>query len=136
MANPPLKRSEKDSDFDPSQLLHSHGEHEKNISDLTSRMAKVEGRMDTPQALADFLEESARDSRKLEGVFAEMFCRFMEENPKVQECVKKRMEEVDRNYFFKTFKRTWFWFYSVVVAVGAIIIKELLGWLLALIPHH
>jgi hypothetical protein len=123
------------SDFDPSELLAAHGEHDKNISNLTERMAKVEGHLATPQALAAFMKESTKDSRMLDGVFADMFCRFMKENPDVQEVVRSKLEEIDRIFFFKTLKRAWFWIYTVIVAMAAIVGKEVVDWMISLIPH-
>jgi len=136
MAIPPRKPDKEPSDFDTSQLLAAHGEHEKTVVNLTERLTKIEGHLATPQALADFFKESAKDSRYLDGAFAEMFCRFMNENPAVRAAVGKRMEEIDRNFFFKTFKRLWLPIYSVILIVGTILLKAAVDWLLTLIPHH
>ena len=124
------------SDFNASDLLAARDAHEKGISDLNERMAKVEGNLETPQQLADYFERSARDSRQLESVFAKMFCRFMNDNDEVKEAVRKKLEEIDRNFFFKTWKRTWFIVYSVGVAIGSIFLKALVDWIISLIPHH
>ena len=124
------------SDFDPSELLATHVEHEKSISNLTERVVKIEGHLNTPQALAAFFQESAKDSRTLDGVFAGMFCRFMAENSEVQEALKKKMGEVDRHFFYKNFKRIWLPLYSGILIVGTLVIKELVTWAISLIPHH
>lgn len=134
MAISPTKKSGT-SDFNPGELLANHEQHEKNISDLTTRVAKIEGRLDTPQALAAFLQESAKDSRVLEGVFAQMFCRFLKEHSEVQDAVKQKMSEVDRNFFWKNFKRLWFPIYSGVLVVATLMAKELVHWFVTLIPH-
>jgi hypothetical protein len=124
------------SDFDPNALLQAQGEHEKSISDLTDRISKIESSLATPQALAVFLEESARDSRQLEGVFAKMFCRFMAEHREVQEAVRKKIEEVDKSYFSRLFRRFGMALYTVAVAVISVIGKNLLDWVISLIPHY
>ena len=121
MAASPKKQ---DTDFDPQDFLASHGQHEKDIFDLTGRVTKLEGYLSSPQALATFLEEFAKDSRNLEGVFAKMFCRFMKENPDVQASVEKKLTEVDRHFFFKNVKRFGFTVYSVfLVIAGAFTVK-------------
>lgn len=134
MATPIIKKPEK-SDFNPGELLANHEQHERNISDLTKRVAKIEGRLDTPQALAAFFQESAKDSRVLEGVFAQMFCRFLKEHPEVQEAVKQKMNEVDRNFFWKNFKRLWLPLYSGCLVVATLVAKEVVHWIVAFIPH-
>jgi predicted component of viral defense system (DUF524 family) len=134
MANVP-RRIEKISDFDPSELLATHEQHEKNITDLTERLAKIEGQISTPQAAAAFLQECAKDSRNFESVFATMFCRFLNENVEVKEAMQKRITETDRNFFFKTFKRLWLPIYSVILIVGTIVIKAMVEWLLKLLQH-
>lgn len=135
MAIVPSRRTEKISDFDPSELLATHEQHEKNISDLTDRVVKIEGQIATPQAAAVFLEECAKDSRNFEGVFATMFCRFLKENSEVKAALKDKIDETDRHFFFKTFKRIWLPIYSVGLIVGTIVVKALVEWLMALIPH-
>src|SRR5438477_12994273 len=107
MAIPPSRRTDRISDFDPSQLLATHEQHHKNITDLTERVAKLEQNFSSPQAVAAFFQECAKDSRKFDKIFADMFCRFLDENPDVKEAVRKRMAQVDRNFFFKGFKRSW-----------------------------
>lgn len=134
MAAPPSKKSDS-SDFDPSQLLAHHEQHEKHISSLTERVAKIEGHLCTPQAVATFFKESAKDSRTLDGVFAEMFCRFMEENEEVKAAIKKKMGELDRNYFLKAFKRLWLPLYSGILIIATVVAKDLTQWLLSLIPN-
>jgi len=134
MALPTTKKAGT-SDFDPSELLATHEQHEKNIVDLTSRVSKLEGHLCTPQALAAYFEESAKDSRILEGVFAKMFCRFMNENPDVQAALEARIAQVDRNFFFKLFKRFGFAVYSFVLVLTGLLVKALGEWIVALLPH-
>jgi hypothetical protein len=137
MAYPP-KKSEPEfatiSDFDPNVLLQAQGQHEKSIGDLAERVGKIEASLATPQALAVFLEEAAKDSRQLEAVFAKMFCRFMQENSDVQTAVKKKMDEVDRNFFYRNFKRIWFPLYSGLLIFLTLLGKHLMEWLISLIP--
>ena len=134
MAAPNLRRSPA-SDFDPSELLATHEQHEKNISDLNGRLSKLEGHLCTPQALASYFEESAKDSRVLEGVFASMFCRFMNENGEVQIALEKRIEQVDRSHIQKFVKRFGFAVYSFLLIIVGLLGKALGEWILSLIPH-
>ena len=136
MARAPKIADEKPSDFDTSELVVTHEQHEKDITDLSERVKKIEGHLCTPQALAGFFQESAKDSRVLEGVFAEMFCRFMNENDGVKIAVEKKFHEVDRNFLHKTFKRLWLPAYSAALILGTIVLQELAKWLISLIPHH
>ncbi|MEA3187628.1 MAG: hypothetical protein QOD99_1458 [Chthoniobacter sp.] len=122
------------SDFDTSQLLATHEQHEKNISDLTERTVKLEKSLATPQAVAGFFEECAKDSRNFDNVFAKMFCRFLDENQDVKDAVRKRMAEVDRNFFYKTFKRIWLPLYSGLLIIATILAKEIVHWLVSFIP--
>jgi hypothetical protein len=133
MASPTRKQ---ETDFDPNDFLAAQGEHEKNISALTERISKIEGHLSTPQSLAAFLNESAKDSRVLEGVFAKMFCRFMADDKDVQDAVRKKIVEADRNFFYKNLKRLWLPIYSATLVVGTIVAKEVVQWLLSLIPHR
>lgn len=71
----------------------------------------------------------------LEGVFAQMFCRFLKENQEVREAMVNRMQEIDRNFFYKAFKRLWLPIYSVSLIIGAIVMKEVVQWAISLIPH-
>src|SRR3954453_11257820 len=103
MAISPSRRADRISDFDPSELLATHEQHEKTISDLAERLVKVESNLSTPQSVAVFFQECAKDSRNFENVFAKMFCRFLDENQEVKDALRKRMAEVDRHFFFKTF---------------------------------
>lgn len=135
MAVPPKKAEKETSDFDISEILAGQEGHGKNISDLTARVAKIEGNFQTPQAVAAFFQECTRDSRKLDGIFAEMFCRFMDEHDGVREAIKAKMEDIDRSFFYKTFKRLWLPIYSVVLIVGTVVLKDVVQWLLSLIPH-
>ena len=126
MATPP-RRSDKD-DFDPVELLASSEKHESKITDLTDRTAKLETLLSTPQTLARFFEQCAADSRNFDGVFAKMFCRFMEENAEVKAAVQKRVDESDRNFVRKTFKRFGGWAYAgFLIFVGAVG-KEVALW--------
>lgn len=135
MATVPRKPAGEGSDFDPSELLAAHGEHDKTITNLTERMAKVEGRLDTPQALAAYFQESAKDSRVLEGVFADMFCRFIKENDAVKAAVDKRMEEVDRKFFHKFLKRAWWVVYTIGVVILTLAVDVFRSWLEATFIH-
>jgi len=133
MPNVP-RGSERLSDFNPSEFLVAHEQHETKISDLNERTMKLEKSFATPQAVAAFFDECAKDSRNFENVFAKMFVRFLDENPDVREAIRKRMAEVDRNFFLKTFKRIWLPVYSALLIVGTIVVKELVQWILKLIP--
>ena len=64
-----------------------------------------------------------------------MFCRFMEEHEGVKDALKTKMEDIDRRFFYRTFKRLWLPIYSVVLIVGTVVIKDVVQWLLSLIPH-
>ena len=130
----PLKKAEKD-DFDPSELLAVHGKHEKDITDLNGRLAKIEGHLQTPQAVAEFFTESTRDSRKLDGVFAEMFCRFMKEHEGVDDAVTKKVEDIDRNFVRKCFKRFWVFIGTGLVFIAGTVFHQLVEWLLSVLPH-
>jgi hypothetical protein len=134
MPSVPPRESERLSDFNPSEFLVAHEQHESKISDLTERTLKLEKSFATPQAVAAFFDECAKDSRNFENVFAKMFVRFLDENPDVREAIRKRMAEVDRNFFFKTFKRIWLPVYSALLIIGTIVVKELVQWILKLIP--
>jgi hypothetical protein len=131
----PAKIREKISDFDPAELLSSHEQHESKISDLTDRVSKLEKHFATPQAAAEFIEDCAKDSRNFDGVFAKMFVRFLDESTEVREAIQKRMNEADRNFFFKTFRRTWFAIYSILLIVGTVLVKALVQWLLSFLQH-
>jgi hypothetical protein len=139
MASYPPRKSDSESgaisDFNPSALAHAQDQHEKSIGDLTERVRKIESSLSTPQALATFFEESARDSRQLDGVFAKMFCRFMAEHPDVQEAVKRKVEEVDRSYVVKTLRRFGGALYAFVLLIGGMLLKALVDWFLSIIPH-
>ena len=133
MAVPPRK-SEKD-DFDPAELLAFSEKHETKISVLTERTSKLETLLSTPQTLATFFEQCASDSRNFDSVFAKMFCRFMEENTDVKEAVWKRVEESDRNFVRKIFKRFGGWAYAgFLIFIGAVG-KEVAQWVFSLFPN-
>ena len=123
------------SDFDTTKLLADTQEHERNISDLTARLAELEKKVSTPQATAEFIKECAKDSRNFDNVFAEMFRRFLDENQEVKDAVQERMAKVDREFFFKTFKRFWGTVRAILLVVLGAIAKPALEWLLSLIPH-
>jgi hypothetical protein len=129
------KRSDNPDNFDASEFLASRDAHEKNITELNERMSKVEGHLSTPQALAAFFENSAKDSRVLDGVFAQMFCRFIKENDAVKDAVDKRMEEVDRKFFHKFLRRGWLVIYTLAVAVITLALAVLKDWLEAVLIH-
>jgi predicted component of viral defense system (DUF524 family) len=128
-------RRDRISDFDTSQLLATHEQHEKNISDLTERLVKIESQIATPQAAAAFLEECAKDSRNFEGVFATMFTRFVTENPQVKDAVQKQIAESDRNFVVRTFKRFGLGMYSLCLIILGAVVKPLTEWLFSLLPH-
>jgi hypothetical protein len=132
---PPNNKKTENSDFDPDQLLAGHQQHEKTIVSLTERIAKIEGHLSTPQAVAAFFKESAKDSRVLEGVFAEMFCRFVNEHQDVQAAVKKKIEEVDRNFVQTMFKRFWVLIGSGIIFLAGSVFKEFVQWATSLFPH-
>lgn len=106
--------------------------HEGKISDLTQRLGKVESLLGSPQALGVFLKDCAKDSRNFDAVFAEMFCRFMNENAEVKEAVCKKMNETDRNFFFKNFRRLWLPVYSGVIIICTVLAKEFVQWIVSL----
>jgi|GEM_PF-5392467 len=135
MATISPKKEAGDSDFDPSQLLAARDEHEKSITNLTDRISKIEGWLCTPQALAGFFREAARDSRELESVFADMICKFMKDNAGVAEAIKGKIEETDRNYIKKQFTR-----FGKLVQAGIILLigifgRELGQWIFSFFPH-
>ncbi len=131
----PYRRSETVSDFDPSKLLSDTQEHERNISDLTSRLSELEKKLSSPQAVAQFFKECATDSRNFDNVFAAMFRRFLDENQEVKDAVQERMTKVDREFFYKTFKRFWGIVRALILVVLGVIAKPTMEWLLSLIPH-
>jgi hypothetical protein len=134
MSNVPRK-TERLSDFDPSQFLATHEQHETKISDLTERTVKLEKHFATPQAAATFIEECAQDSRVFENVFAKMFCRFLNENPDVIAAVQKQVEESDRNFVRKTFKRFGGMAYAAVLILVGAAGKEIAQLIFSLFPH-
>jgi hypothetical protein len=127
------KRSD---DFDPKELLASSEKHESKISDLTDRTSKLETLLATPQNLATFFESCASDSRNFDAVFAKMFCRFMDENTDVKGAIQKRVEESDRNYARKTFKRFGGWVYGAFLIFIGAVGKELVQWIFTFFPHR
>ena len=131
MAATPKRTPEKVSDFNTAELLAQQEAHEQNICDLQSRIEKLENCFGTPQKMADFFQDATEDSRKLDGVFAQMFCRFMKEHEDVQTELRQRLHEADRHYVLEKFKRWGGLFKSaVLIAVGAIG-KEIITWLAA-----
>lgn len=129
------RKGEKD-DFDPAELLASSEKHETKLSDLTDRTSKLETLLSTPQTLATFFETCAADSRNFDAVFAKMFCRFMEENTDVKGAIQKRVEESDRKFVHKTFKRFGGWAYSAFLIFIGAVGKELVQWIFKLLPHQ
>jgi hypothetical protein len=128
-------RSPRISDFDPSEFLAGHEQHERTISELTERTFKLEQNFATPQAVASFFQECAKDSRNLENVFAQMFCRFLDDNSDVKDAIQKRISDADRNFFFKTLKRFGLASYSLFLVILGAAGKELVQWLLSIFPH-
>lgn len=133
----PSKKTGNDvSDFDPSELLASREVHEKTIASLGDRMAAIEGCLSTPQSLATFFRESAKDSRTLEGVFAEMFCRFIKENEGVKQAIETKINEADRSFLRKGLKRSWGLLWTAFIFLAGGVAKQVLEWLGSLLPHH
>lgn len=124
-----------ESDFDPSKLLSDTEAHEGKITDLTGRIAELEKKLASPQAAAQFMQECAKDSRQFDNVFAAMFRRFLDENQEVKDAVQERMAKVDREFFFKTFKRFWGFVSAGLIFVLGVIAKPLIEYLVTLIPH-
>jgi hypothetical protein len=122
---------QKPDDFKTAELLKSQEQHGKEISDLSGRIAELEGKLKSPQALAAFFQDATKDSRVLDGVFASMFCRFLKEHEDVQSELRHRLHEADRHYVLEKFKR-WGGFIQsgILIAIGAIG-KELIAWILA-----
>ena len=129
----PSRKPEK-SDFDASELLANHELQENNISNLTARLSKIEGYMATPQSLAAFFQEATKDSRVLDGVFAEMFCRFLNEHEGVQEAVKIKFNEVDRHFVREKFKRWGTYATSAFLVLLGAAGREIVHWLSAFLP--
>lgn len=125
----------KTDDFDSSKLLADTEAHEKNITDLTGRLSELEKKLASPQAVGQFIEECAKDSRNFDNVFAVMFRRFLDENQGVKEAIQERMAKVDREFFFKTFKRFWGFIRAALIFVLGVVAKPLIEYLLTLIPH-
>lgn len=133
---PPKKE---ETDFKASDLLATQKEQGDTLSDLSERLERLESYLDTPQKLAEFFEQSSKDSRRLDGVFADMFCRFMRENAEVKAELEERIEAVDRQFFYKTFKKVSFALYTVAVVVGTLVVQVvgqlITQWVSALLPH-
>jgi hypothetical protein len=133
MAN--VRKGGDPNDFDPTDFFTTRDAHEKNLSDLETRVSAIEGKLKTPQDLAAFFEKSAQDSRTLDGVFAKMFCRFLKEHDEVRAAVDNRMAEVDRKFFHKFLKRGWLVLYTIGVAVITLLLDLLKDYLSTLLIH-
>ena len=127
---------QEESDFNAGELLATQQQHGNTLSELTGRVVKIEGYLETPQKLADFFKEAAKDSRVLEGVFAEMFCRFIKDNIEVKTALEKKVDEVDREYIKKVFKRFGAIVWSGLCIVVGGIITALIQWAFAFFGSH
>jgi len=122
------------SDF-PTEVLATQAAHQENISELTDRIRKIEQLLDTPIKMADFFDEKSKDSRRVDEVFAKMFCRFIKDNEEVKAALCDKIQQMDRNFFFKSFKRFWLPIYTAITIVATIVLKALVEWGVSLIPH-
>ncbi|HEX7260756.1 MAG TPA: hypothetical protein VF258_02990, partial [Luteolibacter sp.] len=133
---PPPNRSSKTSDFDAGDLLAKNQQHDESIGDLTARLAAIEAKLATPQSLAAYFKSSTEDSRTLDGVFADMFCRFLKEHAGVKECMTEKIAESDRNYFQKSLNRFGKVIYAVLLIVIGASAKECSSKIMSFIPGN
>ena len=112
------------SDFESRDLLQGHEEHEKSITDLEERMSKVEVYFNSPQAFAEFFKQALSDSRSVERVFADTFCRLLKENSDVMACVDAKIHAADRNCVSAFFKRFRGWIGGISLIIFGTLLRE------------
>lgn len=113
------------SDFNLSELVSSRDKHAENIANLTERLARIEGDLGTSESFAIFFEGKAGDSLKLQRVFLTMFVRFLEKEESAQAAVEKRIQELDRRFVHKAWRRFGLGIVGVLVFVLGAVFTEL-----------
>lgn len=113
-------------DFDAGALLQ---EHHKGISTLEDKVSTLEQKLKNPELLAKTLEDAAEDSKRLDKLFAKIFCDMLRSDKEVAATIQEKINAMDRDATRVFWKRFGGW---VVGTIGALVV----GLLGGIIDHY
>ena len=100
----------------------------KDVTDLPSRTDKTEGRLTAienklkPEQIATILEIASNDSKKLNKLFAKLFCEMIKEDKEIRALLKELIEGTDRDAIMLFWKKFGFAIWSSILFVlGSIV---------------
>lgn len=115
--------TEPNGDFTPEQIAPRLNKHDEDIVEVKNRLDFIEGKLSTPQKIADFLEEASRDSKKLDLLISQLFCNMLDKDENVKKSIEIHMEKVDRKASWKLIKKWGGLFAAGIIYLGLITTK-------------
>jgi len=96
------------TDFDAVELTTQTKQHGEDITGLSGRVKVLEDKLGSPAAIAGLLEYASDDSKKLDKLFASVFCSLLKDektNPAVREAIEDIVNKSDRKQAFHLMKK-------------------------------
>jgi len=130
---PPKKQIDGDAEpFDAKGLTDATRQHGETIAELSQRVTSLEDKFSTPEQVADLLQTTFQDSKKLDRFFGETFVSMLRDeksNPGVKSTILAMLDGHDRDQFFATAKKWSGFIFSASLFLGGYILQILVEWI-------
>lgn len=114
-------------DFDVDKIVLSD-QHAKDIEGLSTRISKIENKIDTPLHLADSIVECSVEAVKMQEMLECAFLKLISKNEPVRKEIGQLIKQVDRGYVQAQLKKYGTWIAAGMLFLLCQLSSELIKW--------
>jgi hypothetical protein len=116
----------KKNDFDAETITQATEQHGKDITGITDRLTTLENKL-KPDQIAIALESASDDSKKLNKLFAKLFCEMVKDDKDVKSAVGNMINEADRGAVRSFWKKFGFATWSAIIFIVGVLFTAIIS---------